>query len=275
MARRQNGSRSGTFANGMDFLTWGSGPRTLLFISGGPGSSIPQGMTLRMARRWFDPFVQAGYTVWLVTRRRNMPQGHTVADMADDYAQVISEELDGQVDLVVGESYGGMIAQYLAALHGERAGHVAIVVAAAQVNDWGKEVDSRLAAAIARGDKTGAGMAFAEYVLPGRRSRWARRLVGPWIGRSLLSENSYTAGDMLVEVEAEMEFDSRPVLPRIRVPVVLLCGDKDQFFPMNLVEETVRLIPDCTLVTYKGQGHVKVATNRRVAHDVLAHVNRT
>ena len=268
------GLRSGTFANGMEFLTWGSGPKALLFIPGGPGSAIPKGMMSQMSRPWFDPFVEAGYAIWLVTRRRNMPTGHSFAYMADDYAHVISEELGGRVDLVVGESYGGMIAQYLAALHGESWGHLAIVVAAAQVSDWGKEVDSRLSSALARGDTVGFGMAFAEYLLPSERSRWARRLAGPWIGRGLLSGKHYPPADLLIEIEAEMSFDSRPALPRIEAPVVLLCGDRDRFFPIDVVEETVQLIPDCTLVRYEGQGHMKVATSRRVAHDVLAFVNR-
>ena len=91
----QQARRSGMFANGMEFLTWGPGPKTLLFIPGGPGSSIPNGMMAKMSRRWFDPFVEAGYAIWFVTRRRNMPIGHTVADMADDYAHVISEDLGG------------------------------------------------------------------------------------------------------------------------------------------------------------------------------------
>ena len=55
---------------------------------------------------------------------------------------------------------------------------------------------------------------------------------------------------------------------------MLVTGDRDQFFPMEVVEETVRLIPDCTLVVYEGQAHVKAATNKRVAHDVLAFINR-
>ena len=45
-----------------------------------------------MSRRWFDPFVEAGYAIWYVTRRRNMPTGHSIEDMADDYAHVISED---------------------------------------------------------------------------------------------------------------------------------------------------------------------------------------
>lgn len=272
---RQQALRSGKFENGMEFLTWGPGPKTLLFIPGGPGSSLPQGLMARMSRRWFDPFVQAGYAVWFVTRRRNMPAGHTVAGMADDYADVISEDLGGRVDVVVGESYGGMIAQYLAAHHGECWRHLAILAAAAEVSEWGKEVDSRLSSALARSDKTGVGMAFAEYAIPGQRGRWIRRLIGPWLGSSLLSGKNYPPGDLLVETEAELSFDSRSALPHIGVPVMLLCGDRDRFFPQEVVDETVRLIPECTHVRYEGQGHMKVATSRRVPHDVLAFVNRS
>ena len=227
-----------------------------------------------MSRRWFAPFVDAGYTILFVTRRRHMPTGHTVADMADDYAQMISEELGGRVDLVIGESFGGMIAQYLAARHGDSWGDLAIVIAAAEVNDWTKEVDSRLSSALARGDSTAFGMAFAEFVLPGERSRWIRRMVGPWIGRGLISGKNYPPADLQVEIDAEMSFDSRPVLPHIESPVLLLCGDRDQFFPHDVVDETARLIPDCSLVRYEGQGHMKVATSSRVVQDVLAFVNR-
>jgi pimeloyl-ACP methyl ester carboxylesterase len=71
-----------------------------------------------------------------------------------------------------------------------------------------------------------------------------------------------------------MSFDSRPALPHVEVPVVLVCGDRDRFFPAELVEETARLIPDCTLVLYAGQGHMKVATSRRVPRGVVALLNR-
>ena len=36
-------ARSGTFGSGMEYLCWGSGPKTLLFIQGGPGSAVPRG----------------------------------------------------------------------------------------------------------------------------------------------------------------------------------------------------------------------------------------
>jgi pimeloyl-ACP methyl ester carboxylesterase len=270
----QQPPRTGRLSSGMEVMAWGTGPRTLFFLPGGPGSSLPAGPFGRLARRWFAPFVDAGYSVHYVTRRRAMPRGHTVADMADDHADAIAEHLDGHADLVVGMSYGGMVAQYLAARHSDAVGRLALVVSAARVSDWGKNVDARLAAALVQDDRSAAGAAFAEYVAPGPRSRWLRHAAGPWLGRALLSGRHYPAADLLVETEAEIAFDAREVLPRIRVPVLLACGDRDRFFPPDIVEETVRLVPDATLVTYPGGGHMKVASSRHVVRDVLAFAER-
>ena len=259
--------RTGTFANSMEFVTWGSGPRTMLFLPGGPGSTVPSGLTLRMTGRWFSAYVDEGYAAWRVTRRRHMPAGHSIADVADDYARVIAEDLGGRADLVLGESYGGMVAQYLAARHPDLVGHVAIVASGCRLSDWCKEVDSRLADAVSRGDMIAAGAAFAEYVLPGDRLRWVRRLVAPIPARWLTPP-----GDILVEVESELAFDSRQVLPSIQAPVLLVGGDRDLIFPREVVEETASLIPDCTLVRYAGKGHVGTASSRRLTGDVLAFV---
>jgi pimeloyl-ACP methyl ester carboxylesterase len=274
MAAERN-ARSGTFPNGMDYLSWGSGPETLLFIPGGPGSSIPTGVLRRMFRRQLDAFVQAGYAVWMVTRRRGMPPEHTIADMADDYAELVAEEFGGRVDLVVAESFGGMVAQYLAAGHPDSFGHIAMVVTAAELSDWGKDVDSRMAEALAGGDTNGAGTVFAEYLLPGRRLKWLRRLMGPVISRQLPGGSDVPAQDVLTEAQGERTFNSRAVLPRIRRPVLLICGGSDQVFPRDVARETAGLIPDCTLVWYEGKGHLRAASSGRIAADVLAYASRS
>jgi pimeloyl-ACP methyl ester carboxylesterase len=266
-------ARSGTFGNGMEYLCWGSGPKTLLFIQGGPGSTVPQGIMRRMIRRQFEPYLNAGFSVWVVTRRRNMPPGHTISDMAGDYAHVITEEFGGHVDVVVAESFGGMIAQYLAALHPDAFGRIVVVIAAAELSDWGKDVDARMAGALVSGDAGRAGTVFAEYLFPGPRLTWLRRLLGPLIGGRLLAASDYPPEDVQTEARAELSFNSRAVLPRIRPPVLLICGDHDRFFPKDVAAETAGLIPDCTLIWYEGLGHLRVAASSRVARDVLAFVN--
>jgi pimeloyl-ACP methyl ester carboxylesterase len=134
------GPRHGTFAEGIRYVTWGGGPRSLLFIA---GEEAPTGLTLRMYRWLLRPYVDAGYTVWFVGRRHPMPSDYTVADMGEDYARVITDEFGGRVDLLVGESTGGMIGQYLAADHPESFGSVALVAAAAKPTDAGKDINAR------------------------------------------------------------------------------------------------------------------------------------
>jgi pimeloyl-ACP methyl ester carboxylesterase len=272
--RRGSEGRRGRLGNGMEHLTWGDGPRSLLFLPGGPGSGLPAGLSARMSRRWFEPFLEAGYTVWYVTRCRDMPSGHTVADMADDYAAAIDEALGGRADLVVGESYGGMVGLHLAASHPDSLEHLAVVIAAAVVSEDCRQVDEKLVAALARGDLTSAGAAFTEYAVAGERGRWVRRALGHWVGRHMLSGAGYPPSDVMVEAEAEMTFDARPVLPAIEAPVLMVCGDRDRFFPRAAVEETAALIPDCTLVWHPGKGHMQVGGSREVPRQVLEFVAR-
>ena len=259
-------ARAGTSRNGMEYVSWGGGPRTLLFIQGGPGSDVPKGaLARRMTQLLFKPYVAAGYAIFVVTRRRHMPVGCTVADMAEDYAQVITEMLGGKADLVVGESFGGMVAQYLAALHPECVGHLALVATGCRLSSWSDEIDARLVAALERGDKGSAAVIFGEYLLPGRRLRALRRALAPVLARRMVPSD-----DVLIETRADLVYDSRPVLPRIQAPVLLVCGDRDRFFPREIVAQTASLIPDCRVVWKKGKGHMRVASDRRIPHDVLA-----
>lgn len=269
-SRARSAYRQGTFPHGMEYAVAGRGPRVLLFIQGGPGSSASP--TTASLRPWIRPLTEAGFAVWVVTRRRGMPPGHTVADMADDYAQVVAQELGGRVDVVLGESFGGLIAQQLAASHPELLGRLVLLSAACEVSAWGKDVDTRLVAALERGDRATAGATFAEYALPGERMRWARRLLGPLAAREMLTGGPYPVSDIVVETRSEAAFDSRALLPRLEVPVLLVSGDRDRFFPRALVEETARLVPACTLIWRPGRGHLGSTVDKRNGDDILAFV---
>lgn len=267
---RDRAPRSGVFRNGMEYVTWGRGAKSLLYVQGGPGSVVPHGVLGGLFRREFDPYLDAGYAVWIVTRRRNMPASHTSEEMADDYAQMIAEEFGGRVDLVLAKSFGGMIGQCLAARHPESFGRIALVATAAELSPWGKDVDHRMAAAVAAGDLGGAGAALMEYVLAGPRTRKLRELLGPVVGRRVLGRHGCPVADVLTEARAGVAFDARAVLPLIRGPVLLLCGGRDAFFPRKVAEETAGLIPDCTLIIYERRGHLRTGSSRRVPRDVLA-----
>jgi pimeloyl-ACP methyl ester carboxylesterase len=265
---------TGIFANGMAYVRWGTGPKTLLFIPGGPGNAAPSGMSMRMFPL-FRPLVEDGYTAWYVARRRGMPKGHAIADMADDYAGLVANEFGGKVDLVVGVSNGGMIGFDLAARHPERFGHIAIAVAGYEVSEQGKTLDHDFARLLSEGRHGEAGALMVRSMAPGLRVPGAARVLGAVMGRIMAGEaHPSFASDVMVEAEAEVVCDARDVLPAIPVPVLLVCGDEDLYFPKEVYEETARLIPDCTLRMYEGAGHVGATRDRRFPQDVLEFVRQ-
>ncbi len=228
-----------------------------------------------LARFWLRPYLDSGYTVWMVSRKQHMPMGYTIADMAEDYAQLIADRFDGRIDLVLGESYGGMIGFWLAARHPECFAHIAIVAAGAYVPDErARTIDLEFARLLA--GRTGeAGALLVRFLYPDMRVPGAARVVGAVLGHLMFAEtHPYYRHDVLIEAQADLAFDAREVLPEIRVPVLLIGGDRDQYTPKSVYEETARLIPDCTLVLYEGKDHLGAINDRRLHRDVLDFVAR-
>lgn len=265
--------RTGAFANGMEYSAVGSGPKTLLVIQGGPGTVVPSPPEMRMMARSVKPYLDDGFTVWGVTRRRGMPAGYTVADMSEDYARTIRDELGGRVDVVVAEEFGGMIGQQLAADHPELLTHLALVRTAWRITEWGQGLDGRFGEALSSGQYAHAGAALLEELVPGRRWLWLRRLLGSLVGR-WLAGRAYNLPDVLVETHAERDFDGRNALPHITAPVVLICGENDRVFAVDDAQETARLIPNCRFISYSSTGGLRAAASPRVPRDVLDFVNR-
>ena len=269
-ASARTGTLTGIFPSGMPYARVGSGSRTLLWMPGGPGIGVPAGLQLALLPWMAGPYTEAGYTVWIVGRRRNLPAGHTIPDMADDYARLIEDEFGGRVDLVLGESYGGMVGFSVAARHPERFDHIALVVAGYAVGDEAKEIDVEFARLLSEGRDAEASAHLAGQLLPGTRVPGFARLAGAVLARLFIGERYPAfASDVLIEAEAEATFDARPELPAIAVPVLLVAGDRDEYFPREILEETARLIPDCTLRIYEGKGHMGAAMDPRLPQDVL------
>ena len=269
----------GVFDNSMAYARWGDGAKTLLFVPGGPGNTLPEGPLRIVGARLFRPLVDAGYAVWAVTRPRNLPDGHSIEDMADDYAAVITAEFGGGVDIVIGSSMGGLIVQYLAANHPDSAETFVALAAACDVTEESKDLVRRQAAVVASGDRTQRGLAAAEQMLPGRRLGWLRRPIVPlaariWDWQTDPSEHEHFEHDYAIESDAVIQFNARQALPRIRVPVLLINGDRDRNYPKELVEETAQLIPTCTLVWYPGKGHDATCANPRLGPVILDYISQ-
>ena len=263
---------SGVFANGIPFVRFGDGAKVMLFLAGGPGNTVPSGFGASGFVRGMRAFTDE-YAIVLVTRKSGLPEGYSTGDMAEDYAELVRAEFGGHVDMVMGTSYGGLIAQYLAARHPELLDHLVIVMSGPVVSDEAKGIDLRYAELIGA-HKDRAAMALrAEAVFTGvARSAMAAVL---WLfGPPLLGRVDDTfRRDVVVEAKAEAEHDSRGVLPDIAVPTLVVGSTDDFAFPAETVEAMARTIPGAELAMYPG-GHTAAFLDKRFYPDVRRFTDR-
>lgn len=261
---------TGIFPNGMAYIRWGTGPKTLVWIVGGPGLGFPIGLRVASIPIVLRPFARAAYTCWLVNRKREMPQGYTIADMAEDYATLIADELGGKADLVLGEDYGGAIGFYLAARHPERLDYLANASAGYALTERGRAIDRAFATLVGEGRPIDAWAQMLATLAPDLRPPALVRALAKVMDRLFTDRSRQDfASNLLVETDTE-DFDAREVLADIRVPVLLIGGDQGPFLSREILEETARLIPDCTLQIHEGKSDMGAVSTMQLPRDILA-----
>jgi pimeloyl-ACP methyl ester carboxylesterase len=73
--------------------------------------------------------------------------------------------------------------------------------------------------------------------------------------------------DLVVTVEAEDKHDFKSRLGEITAPTLVIAGDQDPFYTLELFRDTAAGIPNARLIIYEGMGHP--ASGKQFAHDVL------
>ena len=265
--RRGESPTLATFSNGMAYTRFGEGAKTLLWIPD-PGHAGHTGPYLRFMTRVVQPLVDAGYSVFLVGHKPHLQPGCTLADLGDDYAALIAEEFGGRVDLVVGDTGGGMIAMTLAARHADHFGHITTVAAGWTLSEEMRVATVESAQLLAVGHRTDAAEVLVTAMFPQISIGWVRRLMAVVIGRVSFPAD-VDPGDVVAGAEALAAFDGREFLPGIAVPVLVVGSDRDQDVPVAVYRETAGLIPDCALRIYEGKNHLGTISDPRLALDIL------
>lgn len=258
----------GVFSNGIQYVRFGKGDKTLIVFSGGPGNTLPSGFMLRV----FGQFkhISKSYVVYVLGRKSELPEGYTTRDMAEDYAEVIRDEFDGGPMDVMGMSYGGLIAQHLAADHPELIRRLVIAISVYQFSDEGNKLDLRYAELLSEGKKRDALKSLAPIIEGGRIKKSFMKFFMGYIG-PLLWSNPDNPSDLLVEGKAEMAHNTKNRLAEIKARTLVIGGDKDYYCPAERLRETAAGIPDARLVLYEGKGHMTMG--KEFDEDVLAFLN--
>lgn len=115
----------------MDYITFGEGERTLVLIPG---------LSFKTVRKFAEPFAfmyrifAKDFKVYAFDRKRDIPMGYTIKQMADDLATALEKLNINDAD-VMGVSQGGMIAQYLAINYPHLVHKVVLAVTLSRLND--------------------------------------------------------------------------------------------------------------------------------------------
>ena len=134
----------------MYYVSFGTGTKKLVVLPGlSDGLATVKGKALIL----FLPYRRflREYTVYMFSRKNEMPEGYSIRDMSDD--QVLAmKKLDIDHACILGVSQGGMIAQYMAIDHPEMVTKLILAVTAPNANTVVKEVVSGWIDMVKRGD---------------------------------------------------------------------------------------------------------------------------
>jgi pimeloyl-ACP methyl ester carboxylesterase len=254
---------TGYSKNGLPYFRIGSGPRDLVVIEGLNFAHKPlSGLGLRMMSNSFGRFAE-DFTVYYAGRKPGLPEGYSIRDMSDDYANMIRDEMRVPVDLM-GISTGGAIAQCFAADHPELVRRLVLGSTGYRLSEGGAELQRKVITLVRQGKWRSA----AAVMAGGMASGVTRPIVVAffWVlGKSMFGAPD-DPSDGLVELEAEDRFDFGDRLADVNAPTLVIGGEDDCFYPIG---ETAAGIPSAKLILYGNTGHMAMI-KRQFNRDILA-----
>lgn len=251
-AAARSAPMTGVLEGGLPYARFGQGRRPLILFDGlGFENAALSGLALRGVAAAFEPFASR-YSVYLVTRRPGLPAGFTTRDMASDYARALAAEFGYPVD-VMGLSTGGEIAQHFAADHPGQLRRLVLGSTAHRVGDEGRALLKEWREFARRGEwralHASSSAMYASSLARAIASPllW---LIGPWVAGVPKDPSDY-----LVTIEADLAHDAKDRLAEIRAPTLVIAGEEDVFYPVDLVQETAAGIDGAWLEVLPGAGH--------------------
>jgi len=257
--------KKGVFSNGVPYVSFGENPNPILVFSGGPGNYLSPLMAKQFS------FLSKHYTVYVLSRKSGLPEGYSTSDMAEDFAVVIKDEFKGGPIDVIGESYGGLIAQHLAASHPELVNRLVLAMSAYRFTSEGSMLDMRFAEMLNQGKTRAAFKSMAPIIVGSRIKKAVLSFFMSIFGPRMIVKPKNPA-DLLVEGKAELIHNSHDQLHLISASTLVIGGDKDFFCSLYLLNETSAGIPNSKLIIHKGKGHM--LSGKKFNNDILLFLDK-
>ena len=232
-----------------DYVRFGSGERVLIMLPGlGDGLRTVKGTAFPMALMYRK--LAKDFTIYMFSRKNDLPEGHTTRDMAYDLAEAM-EALGIEKASVLGVSMGGMIAQHLAIDHPEKIEKLILVVTAPRPNPLLTESVGEWLAQAKQGDHTALMESNVRRIYSEsyyRKNKWLIPIMG-----KLTKPKSYRR--FLVQAQACLTHDAWEDLPKISAPTFVIGGEQDRCLGGDASRELAARIPNAKLHMYPQWGH--------------------
>ncbi|HRK62626.1 MAG TPA: alpha/beta hydrolase [Candidatus Omnitrophota bacterium] len=202
------------------------------------------------------------YRIDVISRKRNLSLGYSTQDMAADYARVFERANFGAAH-VIGISLGGMVAQRFAHDYPHYVKRLVLVSSAQRMGPEGLNIARRWIPWTKKGmwreiyEET-VRISFHKcyrFILP-----FAESVVASYLRKNVTTER---ANDFIIAGQAGVLHDSTDLLAKLSVPVLVLSGTEDTFFPEALFQEMIEKIPDSERVSFQGARHLVLDEDKR------------
>ena len=254
----------------MEYAKFGSGPSPLVVI---PGLSIKSVMKSADALQVpYKAFTQ-DYTLYFFDRRKDVPSGYTLTDMARD--QALAMQALGLKDVALyGVSQGGMIAQSLAADYPELVWKLVLGCSTAKAEPLQLQVIGEWTRMAREHDGTGLVSAFIRDCFSKKfAERYGKAL------QAMYRDVSEAEMDRFALFSRECDsVDTREALARIKCPVfVLAAGDDRVVTPeasLKIVERLEAAGTPYQFQMFEGYGHAAFDELREYKASILEFLNK-
>ena len=204
----------------MEYFSFGSGERAFVILPGVSTRSVMlSAMAVGAAYRDFGK----EYTVYCFDRRRNMPDGYTVRQMAGDTAQVMKKLGIRDAD-IFGASQGGMMAMCIAIDEPELVRSMALGSTAAVMGKQEEQGTERWIKLAQSGDLTAL---TAELI----DSLYSENTIGKYKDMLIHMNDGMTEYDIrrfILQTKALDGFDISGELNRIQCPALVIGAEGDK-----------------------------------------------
>lgn len=225
----------------MDYIVFGSGKKSFVIL---PGLSVHSVMGSADAIADAYKNFSEEYTVYVFDRAKDIQDGYTVKDMADDTAAAMEALHIADAD-VFGASQGGMIALYLAIDYPELVHKMILGSTLAKPNDTFRQVTEEWIRLAEEKNEVGLLESFADHVYSAATLEAYRD--------TLISSNSGISDEeferFLILTKACRTFDCYDELSSIRCPVLVIGSEGDRVVTPEGSTQIAEAL-DCELYLY-------------------------